>query len=303
MKRSIVTWTLALVLPRLTTATRHSGLLVAVCISASLASGCATKPASAEEELAVWLSESSRTLDVKPAGPLPAPRVRERDHKAGQRVVAGLAGAGTGALTSLAAGCVGGPLGCVVGVLFAPVGAVVGGVAGAVSLKSVDVYHDISAAKGAPELFTAVTSEKIAAEFARAVAGQSKGRRHGLRLPAAVQSSGDGELRVSFRSIDLAGATGEDPVVYLVVEVAAELASADVVAYRWGEFHYEGSAYRISEWSAAEAAFFRAELARAMDAIARQLVERLHAAPPSGAEARAREARRIRADTRAAAQR
>ena len=278
------------------TALQRGLLLAAACAAAGLASGCATKPATPEEEVAVWLSESPRTLDVRTAPELPNPRVRVTDHKVPERIAGGLGGAAYGAVYTVGGMCRGGPIGCVVGVVAAPVGAAVGAVVGAASVKSVDVHHDISAAQGAPELFhAAVKPDDLAAMLTRAVVARSEGKRHAVRVPGAGEGTSDGELRLAIRSIDLAGEIGEDPSVSLELQVSAELASPDVTAPRWGSFVYRGRSYSVSEWRAEQEALFRAELAKATESIAAELVPQLHAGPAMGAASRAAEARRRRA--------
>ncbi len=267
-----------------------------VIMVAALASGCATKPATAEEEVAVWLSESPRMLEVRAAPEMPTPRVRVRDHKVGERVLNGTRYAAEGAVRTVAGMCQGGAIGCVVGVALAPVGAAIGGVAGAASVKSVDVYHSIGEAKGAPELFaTAVNAKEVGDMLTHAVLSLNDGGRHVLRAPGDVERASDGKLTLSVIALDLAGATGEDANVALAIEVHAELASPEVTAWTWGRFLYESSSHAVSEWRAGEGAMFRAELAKAADAIAALTLKELHKSPGMGAELRTAEARRIRA--------
>jgi len=164
-------------------------------LAAALVTGCATQPPSAEEEAAVWLSEAPRTLKLTIEPELPKPSLRVRDHKVGQRVVMGVGGAALGAGMSLVYGCAGGgPLGCIVGAMIAPVGAAVGLVYGASKPESVDVYHGIEAAHGAPALYTtAAKTDYVTAQLAKALeeAGTGEARRHRLR----DGEGGDGDLR------------------------------------------------------------------------------------------------------------
>src|SRR5687767_15703724 len=89
------------------------------CGIAALATGCATQWPTPQDEVAVWLSETPRTVAVNTAPALPASSMRVRDHRAGQRVGQGAVGAVGGAGMSVVAGCMGGPIGCAVGVIFA----------------------------------------------------------------------------------------------------------------------------------------------------------------------------------------
>src|SRR5687767_1158415 len=178
-----------------------------------LCAGCASVEwPTPQEEVAVWLHEQPRVLAVQVDPELPDPQVRVRDHKAGERVGKGLGGAAMGAVMSLGAGCMYmGPFGCIAGVVVAPFAAVAGGVVGAVSVNSVDNYHPIVEAQGAPELYqSAVKGSELQALFAAALLAESAKREdHSLRLAAAAD--GGGALSFRFSAVDLFGDVGEDP--------------------------------------------------------------------------------------------
>jgi hypothetical protein len=259
-----------------------------------LLTGCATPPPTVEEETAVWLSEAPRTLKLTIEPELPKPSLRVRDHKVGERVLKGAGGAALGAGMSLVYGCAGGgPLGCIVGAMIAPVGAAVGLVYGASKPDSVDVYHGIEAAQGAPALYTAgAKADDLTAQLAQAVlaeAGRGEARRHRL----GTGEGGDGELTLAISTLDLAGADGEDPRVGIVLAVNAKLTYAGGGMRSW-TFEHLSSRRAVSAWAENDATAFREELARGMKAISADVVQSLHEAPGFGVAAKVAAARERR---------
>jgi len=255
--------------------------------------GCATKPPSVKEEVSVWLSESPRAIAINVERELPSASIRTRDYRAGERVgkgaITGVAGAGL----TIGYGCVGGLatgllwfITCPVGIVAAPIVGAVGAVAGAATVKSVDQHHPIDAARGSAPLFQGVN---LTALLSEAIVSQNdKARGHVLR---AVRVDEEGKalpgeealLQVRFTEFGLFGDIGEDPRVALVVGVHAGLQTPPAWANGWGEFAYEGSGRRVSEWSADEARLFRDEIAIALRAIATQFVEELRKSPSGSA--------------------
>jgi len=120
------------------------------------------------------------------------------------------------------------------------------------------------------------------------ISQNAKARGHVLR---AVRVDEEGKalpgeealLQVRFTEFGLFGDIGEDPRVALVVGAYANLQMPAATAYGWGEFTYEGSGRRVSEWSADEARLFRDEIAIALRAIATQLVEEVRKSPSGSA--------------------
>ncbi|HEX6318074.1 MAG TPA: hypothetical protein VFZ84_04305 [Burkholderiales bacterium] len=244
----------------------------------------------------MWLSEAPRTVAVKVAPTLPSPVVRVRDHKVGERVLNGTSAAVYSGMYTVGRSCGAGAAGCVVGLVAAPFAAAIGGVVGAASVDSIDRMFPIGEAGGASELYaTTVRSHELSALLTSAVVAKAKGRRHALHAHALGEAVTDGTLELAFAAIDLAGQTGQDPRVHLIVEVDASLASSDVSA-TWARLVYKGWPRAVSEWKASEGALFRAELEKAIDVIAGEVAPRLEARPPLGAAMRTKESRRLRAE-------
>lgn len=267
-----------------------------------LCAGCASVEwPTPQEEVAVWLHEQPRVLALQVDSALPTPQVRVRDHKAGERVGKGALGGVAGAGLTVVAGCHAGPIGCLAGIVAAPVGAVVGVVVGAVSVDSVDNYHPIIEAQGAPELYQkAVKAEELQALFAAAMLAESaKGEGHGLQLAAAGDSGG--KLSFSFSAIDLFGEVGEDPSVSLLLTGSATVTTPEATAHRYVDLAYQGSRRRVSEWKADEGKLFSEELASAAQAIAQKTLQQLRTAPPSGALEKVQHARSRRREAAAVA--
>ena len=116
-------------------------LKAAVAVTAvALLCGCATKPPTAREEVAVWLAEGPRAITVGADREPPQFVIHSRDHQAGKRIGRGALGALAGAARTVWGGCVvGGPLGCVVGAFLSPVGAVVDATVRSVQVDSIDL--------------------------------------------------------------------------------------------------------------------------------------------------------------------
>jgi hypothetical protein len=268
----------------------------------ALMAGCAAPQwPTAQEEVAVWLTEQPRQVAVRVSPDLPAPSVLVRDHKAGERIGKGAVGGLAGAGLTIYAGCHGGPFGCLLGVMAAPVGAVVGVVHGAVSVDSVDVPHPIVEAQGAPELYQrAVNGEQLQALFSQALIAESdKARGDGPRL--AEHADGEGTLSLTLRGIDLFGDVGENPSVALRLRAYADVKTPEAIAHAYAEAIYEGSRRPISEWRADGAKLFREELSAAAREIAEKTVRRLRSAPPSAAFRKVAHARERQREAAAAA--
>src|SRR5688500_12600990 len=269
-----------------------------------LCAGCASVEwPTPQEEVAVWLHEQPRVLAVQVDPALPTPQVRVRDHKAGERVGKGLGGVAVGAAMSVGAGCLyGGPFGCIAGVVAAPFAAVAGGVVGAASVKSVDNYHPIIEAQGAPELYQlAVKPDEMQRLFEGALLAEGA-EGEGLRL--ARNAEGGGAVSLKLHSIDLSGDVGEDPRVSLVLDAYVNVTVPDANGYRYVEVTYQGSGRAVSEWKADEAKLFRDELAAAAKAVAEKALQGLRVAPSSDVVqkvAHARDRRREAAAVAAAA--
>lgn len=227
--------------------------------------------------MTAWLGKAPREIVISVESKVAQPSVRVHDAKPVQRVANGVGGAAVGGVYTVAAGCRAGPIGCGVGLIFAPVGMLIGGVSGAASVKSADYYHPLDQARGAPELFAAtVTGDKVAAQLAQAVVEESQKRRHAHRLRSGGKTEpSQGELTLSVQSIGLSGKVGNDPAIGLDVVVAARLVTGDVSA-SLGQFRYEGSQRRVSEWRRDESRLFVQELDSAMRSIAKDIVARLH---------------------------
>ena len=239
------------------------------------AGGCATRPPTAQEQAARWLSDSPRSIAIRVEPELPAPAVVTYDHKVGRRVLHGAGGAGVGALYAVGAGCTLGPLGCLLGVIVAPVGAVIGGIAGVASVKSDQQRHAPEAAQGSPTLF-ALSAESMALPTMLAAALAVRGKAGGHALyPSAIDRSEEAALELRFTALHLVGDVGEDPAVALEVAVSAGLRTPAATAYSWGTYTYTGTPRRVSEWQANDARQFRAEIALALDSIASEAAAHL----------------------------
>jgi hypothetical protein len=268
-------------------------LLCVACV-ALLGTGCAAPHwATAEEEVAVWLSEQPRAMQLKVEPALPEPKVRVRDRKASERAGKGALGAAGGAGLSILYGCMlYPPFGCLGGVVMAPFAAIAGGVAGAASVASVDSAHPIVEAQGARELYQrAVDRDTVQALLTQALLAESEKApvEHGLRL--SLQAESGGTVTVSLEALDFVGSVGEDPGVSLLVVVRADVTTPETTSYRFAEAAYQGSQRPVSEWKADDAKLFREELAAAAQAIAHNTVLRLRTRPSAEVVARVVEAR------------
>jgi hypothetical protein len=245
-----------------------------------LAWGCAApKPLTAQEQIAVWLSESPRTIAVSVDPVLPEASLVSRNHHGGERVGRGVAAAGTGAVASILVGCVSIPLfGCFFGVVAAPVVAVYGAVRGATSVQSTDQYHPLAAAQGAPEMLTGNGVIDLPAMLATAVSERPV-RAHTLR---AVQYGKENEslsaaevtLRLRFYAFQLLGDVGNDPEVALQLKVASEVQTSTSSGV-WGEYSYAGSRRRVSSWRADDTRLFREEINLAVRSLATDIAKDL----------------------------
>ena len=189
---------------------RALGLLPLAALLAAMVgtSGCATKPPTQEEQAAVWLSEAPRRLSIHVERELPPPALRSRDHKVGERVGKGAVyGLGTTAY-GIGEFCVaGGPIGCIVGVALTPVWFIGGAVVGTVSVDSVDSYHPVESAKGAPALF-APSREPIdlPSQLEQSVVTKANASSRHAIYPELRGGQGDarpdldGKLELSFRA-------------------------------------------------------------------------------------------------------
>jgi hypothetical protein len=250
-------------------------------VACLLATGCATQPPTAEEAAAVWLSEAPRTLKLTIEPELPKPNLRVRDHKVGERVLKGAGGAVAGAGLPILVGCMAAPpFGCFLGAVVAPVGAVFGMLYGVTKPESVDVYHGIEAAHGAPALYSAGAKvDDLTAQLAQAVLVEA--RRESKRHRLSAGEGGDGELNLAISTLDLAGADGEDPRVAIVLAVNARLTYKGGQTRSWS-FEHRSSRRALSAWAENDAAAFRDGLANGIKAIAVELVQSLHEAPGFG---------------------
>jgi hypothetical protein len=252
-----------------------------------LATGCATRPSTPHEEAIRWISDAPRSIAIRVDRQLPDPAVVTYDHKTGARIGMGvggaLGGAGIGAVYVIGLGCTGGPIGCGVGLFMTPVAAVIGGVAGGVagatSVKSQVRAHVAEDAHGSPALF-AVSSKAmdLPALLAKAVISRGSGASgHVLQARPAdeAQPSGETALQLRFTTLRLEGDVGEDAEVALVTAVSANLQTPAATAF-WGEYRYDGSRRRVSEWKANDAKLFREEILAALDQISMQIVADLH---------------------------
>jgi hypothetical protein len=243
-------------------------------VLAAMVGGCANKPPTPEEEVKAWLAEAPRDLAVHVSPDVPAASLRVHDSRPAERLGKGAAGAGMGALYTVAGGCrAAGPIGCAVGVVFAPVGAVIGGVAGAVSVNSVTHYHGLADAHGAPELFASAVDSQLSGRLASALLAESRTRSRHLLSSGEKPAAGQGELSIKIAALDLAGEVGDDPSVALVLEVEVYVDSTKTSA-DWGRFTYQGSERRVSEWRQNDAAAFREELDKAVRSVATDVAAR-----------------------------
>ena len=268
--------------------------LAALLAALVFASGCVTRPPTAEEQTAVWLSESPRHLTLHVNRELPPPDLRSRDHKVGERVGKGaVTGAG---MTAYGIGefCVGGgPIGCVVGVVLAPVWFVTGAVVGAASVDSVDSYHPIESAKGASALF-APAKEPIDLPRLLEESVVAKANASGWHVVYPERGDGqskarpdaDGNLELSFRAFELFGDEGDDPSVALVLRVTGDLEMPHQSPLRWGDFTYQSPSHYVSGWKADDARLFREETYKAVRDIGAQIARKLGSSPSIVARAR-----------------
>ena len=148
-------------------------LKAAVALTAvALLCGCATKPPTAREEVAVWLAEGPRAIAIGVDRELPQFVNHTRDHHAWIRIGLGAVRALQGAYSTVGRGCLGGVVGCVVGAILSPVGAVVGAMLRAGQVNSVDLYHPVDAAKGADALFELAGRSNLPTLLAEAIVAQ-----------------------------------------------------------------------------------------------------------------------------------
>lgn len=268
--------------------------LAALFATLVFASGCVTKPPTQEERAAVWLAESPRHLTVHVNRELPPPDLRSRDHKVGERVGKGAA-AGVG-MTAYGIGgfCVsGGPFGCVIGVALAPVWFVTGAVAGAASVNSVDSYHPIESAKGAPALF-APAKEPIDLPrlLEESVVANANASGEHVVYPergdgqSKASPDADAKLELSFRAFELFGDAGDDPSVALVLRVTADLEMPHESPLSWGDYTYQSPSHYVSSWKADGARLFREETYKAVRDIGAQIAHKLGSSPSIMAQAR-----------------
>lgn len=268
--------------------------LVALLAALAFASGCATKPPTDEERATVWLSESPRHLTVHVKRELPSPELHSRDHRIGARVAAGAITAPVVTAMGVVESCVGGgPLGCLIGVAASPIFFVGGAIYGAANVKSVDAYHSIEAAKGAPALFAPANEpidlprlleESVVAKAnasGRNVVYPERGDGH-----SRAASDADGKLELWFRAFELFGDAGDDPSVALVLSVSADLEMPDESSLRWGDFTYQSPSHYVSGWKADDARLFREETYKAIRDIGAQIAHKLGSSPSIVARAR-----------------
>jgi hypothetical protein len=253
----------------------------ATVVAMLFAGGCAgPKRLTAQEHIAVWLSESPRTIAVSVNPQVPEAVLVSRDHHAGERVAQGALGVAQGGLMTIAGGCqVGGPIGCVVGVVLAPVGMVVGGVARSTAVKSTDHTHPLGAAQRAPEMFTVSEVIQLPALLTAAVS-QRPVRHHNLRAvqydeeyqPLGIE---EGTLRLKLHAIELFGDVGDDPQVALMLKVKAQVEISSITT-AWAGYSYEGSHRRVSAWLADDARLFRDEIGVAVRSLAKDIGQDLN---------------------------
>lgn len=270
-----------------------SKLGIAVTVAALLC-GCATKPPTAKEKVAVWLAEGPRAIAVGVRPELPEPRVHTRDHQAGQRIGGAAKGGLGGAGASVYLGCMAGPLGCLVGAYLAPVGAVVGAIVGAARVDSTDVYHAPDAVKGADTLFEVARRSDLPTLLAKAVvAQQPEAGGHQFRIAESNAPDGQepGLLRVALHTVQLSGETGEDGVVALVIGAHADMHTPTATTGLRENYAYAGSPRRVSEWAADDARLFREEIAIAIRTIATGIVQDVRSSPSASAVSRVQAAR------------
>jgi hypothetical protein len=192
-----------------------------------------------------------------------------------------------------------GPIGCIAGAYLAPAGAVVGAVlgatAGAVEVKSTDVYHAADAVKGADNLFEVARISNLPRLLAESVVAQQHGA-GGHQFQIAESNSQDGQgsgsLRIALHTFQLSGETGDDAVVALVIGVSADIhIHPTITAGMRDDYAYSGSRRRVSEWAADDARLFREEIAIAIRTIATEIAQDLHSSPSASAVSRVQAAR------------
>jgi hypothetical protein len=273
----------------------RSKLVIALAV-ASLLCGCATKPPTAQEKVAVWLAERPRAITVGVQPELPQPRVHTRDHQAGKRAGQAAGGGLAGAGYAVLAGCRAIPLfGCVVGLYLAPVGAVVGATVGAVRVNSIDVYHSADAVKDGDTLFEVARRSDLPKLLAEAVvAQQPKAGGHQFRIAEnnAPDDQEPGSLRIALHTVQLSGETGDNAAVALVIEARAEMHTPSATAGLRGNYAYAGSPRRVSEWATDDARPFREEIAKAILTIATEIVQDVRSSPSASTVSRVQAARK-----------
>ena len=259
-------------------------LLTAALIAAS---GCASSPPTSKERAGVWLAEAPRTLALHVDHALPQPSLRSRDYKAGERVgkgaVSGLGLAARGVLEM----CIRVPvIGCAIGAVMSPVTFTVGAVVGAASVKSVDSYHSIDEARGAPELLKRGNKAiDVPALLEQDVLATAKALPRHVLYPAhgdggdGARPKPDGELRLGFSIFELFGDAGDDPSVALVLRARADMRTPDDGSLWMGDFDYQSSSRRVSDWAADDAQLFRKDVDEGVSQIAAQIVKALGARP------------------------
>jgi len=264
----------------------RSNLVIASTVAALLC-GCATKPPTAQEQVAVWLAESPRTITVRVQPELPQPSVHTRDHQAGKRV-GNAAGA---AVVGLLKSCFAIPIiGCVAGLALAPVLAV----AGAAGVDSIDVYHATDAVKGGDALFEVARQSDLPKLMAEAVVAQQlKAGVHQFRIAGSNESDdrAPGSLRIALHTVQLSGETGENAAVSLIIKVRAEMHTPGATAGLRENYAYAGSSRRVTEWAAADAQLFREEIAKAILTIATEIVQDVRSSPSASTVSRVQAAR------------
>jgi hypothetical protein len=259
-------------------------LLTAALIAAS---GCASSPPTSKERAGVWLAEAPRTLALHVDHALPQPGLRSRDYKVGERVGKG-AGTGLGyAAMGVLEMCVMVPvIGCAIGAIMSPVTFTAGAVVGAAAVKSVDSYHSIDEAGGAPELLKRGNKAiDVPAMLEQDVLATAKALPRHVLYPAhgdggdGARPKPDGELRLWFSIFELFGNAGDDPSVALVLRARADMRTPDDGSLWLGDFDYQSSSRRVSDWAADDAQLFRKDVDKGVSQIAAQIVEALGARP------------------------
>lgn len=267
-------------------------LRTALAVLAISVAGCATQPPTPKEEAAVWLSEASRSIKVTVDPGIPPPHVQTRDYQMGKRVGSGLGHGAVGALYTIGTFCGGGPLGCVAGVIFAPIGFVAGAVVGVARVDSKDEHHSIEAAEGGRTMLDlAAQGIDLPALVARAALDEQR-RAGGHKL---VRDEGEAELRISFQTLHLFGAVGNDPPVGVVLSARGDLLTPAAAVPGWSTYTYEGPMRHVSQWQADGGKLLRAEIAHAAQQLGAAFADELSAQPSLAAASKVAAARAKRA--------